>query len=418
MSPLGISATFPMVRFASAARRVAPIEGPSRFTLALESIGSGTGQLVEDPWVEPSTPGNLYEPDDILYGKLRPYLAKVWVADRAGNYVGDFIRITARSSFDSQFLKYVILTPSFISEASAGSVGSKMPRTEWDTLKQIQIPAPRLEQQQQIADYLDHETAEIDAFIGNQKQLRALISLRSQTLLETTIKHSSSDTLQLRRLKPTRQSGTSVNAGSRRASDGELGVLKTGAASKGYFDATENKAVTEDGEIARLTTPVVKDRVLVNRANTPDLVGTAVYVPDDYPELYLSDKLWIVDFDASNEFLALALSTRCYREQVSQFVVGASSSMQNLSYGDFLSIRVPVPSRESQNQVVAALRSSIRATRVLGTEISKAIDLARERRAALITAAVTGQIDVTAKNKPAAEQLEDDIAQGLHREHA
>ncbi len=49
---------------------------------------------------------------------------------------------------------------------------------------------------------------------------------------------------------------------------------------------------------------------------------------------------------------------------------------------------------------------------------NRVIDLARERRAALITAAVTGQIDVTAKNKPAAEQLEDDVAQGLHREYA
>lgn len=51
------------------------------------------------------------------------------------------------------------------------------------------------------------------------------------------------------------------------------------------------------------------------------------------------------------------------------------------------------------------------------SDIRSAIALARERRAALITAAVTGQIDVTAKNKPAAEQLEDNIAQGLHREN-
>nr|WP_238400123.1 restriction endonuclease subunit S [Kocuria indica] len=54
----------------------------------------------------------------------------------------------------------------------------------------------------------------------------------------------------------------------------------------------------------------------------------------------------------------------------------------------------------------------------LVTEIETLIQLALERRAALITAVVTGQIDVTAKHKPAAEQLEDDVAQGLHREYA
>ena len=50
-------------------------------------------------------------------------------------------------------------------------------------------------------------------------------------------------------------------------------------------------------------------------------------------------------------------------------------------------------------------------------QVEQALSFAQERRAALITAAVTGQIDVTARNKPAAEQLEDDIAQGLHREN-
>lgn len=45
----------------------------------------------------------------------------------------------------------------------------------------------------------------------------------------------------------------------------------------------------------------------------------------------------------------------------------------------------------------------------LSTDLTRAITLATERRAALITAAVTGQIDVTAKHRPAAEQLEDDI---------
>ena len=45
----------------------------------------------------------------------------------------------------------------------------------------------------------------------------------------------------------------------------------------------------------------------------------------------------------------------------------------------------------------------------LADDIDRAIALAKERRAALITAAVTGQIDVTAKRRPAAEQLEDDI---------
>lgn len=358
--------------------------------------------------------------DDVVVVEGGSIGRSAWISeDMAGVYFQNSInRVRPKIFADGRYLKYAIESRRASGFFEAITNQATIRHLTADKLANTPVPYLNQERQRKIADYLDHETTEIDAFIAAHEQLQELTSLRLETTIEAAITLSSPDFLQLRRLKPLRQSGTSVNAESRPAFSGELGVLKTGAASKGYFDPAENKAVTEDQEVARLSTPVVKDRVLVNRANTPDLVGTAVYVPEDYPELYLSDKLWIVDFDASNQFLALALSTRSYREQVSQFVVGASSSMQNLSYGDFLSIRVPVPSVEQQNQVVVALQSSIRATRALGTEITTAIHLARERRAALITAAVTGQIDVTARNKPAAEQLEDDIAQGLHREYA
>lgn len=90
--------------------------------------------------------------------------------------------------------------------------------------------------------------------------------------------------------------------------------------------------------------------------------------------------------------------------------------MQNLSYEDFLRIEIPMPPVLEQEKMAGMALSQIHKMRSLRQDIDKAIAIARVRRAALITAAVTGQIDVTAKNKPAAEQLDDDIAQGLHKE--
>ena len=70
-----------------------------------------------------------------------------------------------------------------------------------------------------------------------------------------------------------------------------------------------------------------------------------------------------------------------------------------------------------QRELIQHVEKIDRRSEGLVQDLDKAINFARERRAALITAAVTGQIDVTARNKPAAEQLEDDIAQGFHREN-
>jgi len=264
-------------------------------------------------------------------------------------------------------------------------------------------------QQRAIADYLDHETAEIDALIGDLATLAALNRERHDTHLERQILASSDRLMQLRRLSPVKESGTSVNGAPWPAEPGCPGVLKTGAASQREYRPWENKAVLDEQEISRLSTPVRSDRVLVNRANTPTNVGAAAYIKDATPNLYLSDKLWSIDFGAENEYVALALRTRMYQEQASQFAVGTSLSMQNLPYESFLNIRIPVPAISVQRTIcdlAAAAEASFNSST---QEITRAIALAKERRAALITAAVTGQIDVTAKNRPAAEQLEDDI---------
>lgn len=88
-----------------------------------------------------------------------------------------------------------------------------------------------------------------------------------------------------------------------------------------------------------------------------------------------------------------------------------------VSVWDLKRIPVHIPPLDEQNVIVSRLVDASMTTEERLEDARLAVALARERRAALITAAVTGQIDVTARHKPAAEQLEDDIAQGLHREN-
>ncbi|MCT1431025.1 hypothetical protein M3G50_09730, partial [Brachybacterium muris] len=281
--------------------------------------------------------------------------------------------------------------------------------TRYQAMKTIRIPVPNTQTQRAIADYLDHETAEIDAFIKSLSTLGELNRERRDAHLEQQVLANSDYIVQLRRLSPTKESGTSVNGAPWPAEPGTPGVLKTGAVSQREYRPWENKAVLDDHEVARLTAPVRSDRVLVNRANTPANVGAAAYIREETPGLYLSDKLWSVDFDAENEYMALALRTRLYQDQASQLAVGTSLSMQNLPYEAFLNIRVPVPPLSTQRAICQAAATAEASFQKSTQEITRAITLAKERRAALITAAVTGQIDVTATHRPAAEQLEDDI---------
>lgn len=333
---------YPYTRLANAVIKVAPEESKSDFKIALESVLPGEGRLSDNPVVESDTPGNKFEPGDILFGKLRPYLAKVWVADRPGSFIGDFLRFTPKPGWDSRFLGYVLRSPEFIDRASAEAYGSKMPRIEWERIKNYQIPAPLLVEQKRIADKLDRELAEIDELIADVVKLQKLIEEREIAELEKNLIENATEFVELRRLKPKCISGTSVNAAPWQAGDSEFGVLKTGVVSKGYFDPSQNKAVIEESEISRLSVPVKANTIIVNRANSPELVGSAAFVEKGYPNLFLSDKLWQIDFeDANNEYMAVVMQTRFFKEQIRQRCVGASSSMQNLSYQDFLTIKVP-----------------------------------------------------------------------------
>lgn len=173
---------YPYTRLANAVVKVSPEESESDFRIALESVISGEGRLSDNPVVESDTPGNKFEPGDILFGKLRPYLAKVWVADRPGSFIGDFLRFTPKPGWDSRYLGYILRSPEFIDRASAEAYGSKMPRIEWERLKNYRIPAPPLVEQKRIVDELDRELAEIDEFIADQQRLQDLLQERLVSL--------------------------------------------------------------------------------------------------------------------------------------------------------------------------------------------------------------------------------------------
>jgi len=283
------------------------------------------------------------------------------------------------------------------------------------TFSRLQVPLPPLAEQSAIADFLDRETAKIDALIGKQEQLIA--TLREDRIATIThavtkgldpnaeMKDSGVEWLgeipahwEASRLKfvvKSVDSGTSVNAGDWTPSADEIGVLKTSCVSTGRFNAAGSKTVVDPEEIGRVTCPVRGGSLIVNRANTPQLVGSTGYAEVDYPNLYLSDKLWQVRFrSASAKFIHLWSQTEAYRSQIAAKCVGASSSMQNLSMGDFRDIAFGLPPMPEQQLIVEHLDTHCAKLDALIAKSELMIGVLREYRSALITDAVTGKIDV------------------------
>ncbi|WP_371039454.1 hypothetical protein [Rhodosalinus sp. FB01] len=100
------------------------------FAVGLEHVESWSGRVF-DIESEYSGEGISFQSGDVLFGKLRPYLAKVALADRHGGAVGDFHVLRPTSQIEGRFLQLQMLTPWFISIVYGSTYGAKMPRASW-----------------------------------------------------------------------------------------------------------------------------------------------------------------------------------------------------------------------------------------------------------------------------------------------
>lgn len=128
--------------------------------IGLENIESWTGKYTESS-LHPEGMCNIFTKGDILFSKLRPYLAKCILARFDGLCSTEFLILSSYKQCNT-FFKYLLLSPHIIDKINAATYGTKMPRANWEIIGSIKTPIPPLTEQQRIADYLDAKCAHID----------------------------------------------------------------------------------------------------------------------------------------------------------------------------------------------------------------------------------------------------------------
>lgn len=156
---------------------------PAEFQVSLEDMLPHQGRLIDGALSRYEAKGTPFAKKDVLFGKLRPYLAKYWLADRAGTAGGDIHVYRPAESIDPRFLSYLVGSRPFVRYAEAASKGVKMPRVEWMGLREYVTYRPHRVEQQRIADYLDRETAEIDAMIRKLNELAETLKIRRSAVI-------------------------------------------------------------------------------------------------------------------------------------------------------------------------------------------------------------------------------------------
>ena len=184
--------------------------------------------------------------------------------------------------------------------------------------------------------------------------------------------------------------GYSASGEDRPARNGEKGVLKVSAVSYEVFQPFENKRVPPSNQDDLKTSPRKGDLV-ISRSNTPELVGSCVYVPDDFPNLYLPDTLWRIrvkeDAPIRPRYLAYVLSTDTIRARIRAIATGTSRSMKKIAMRTFRRLKVPIPSLEEQRRIARILATCDRAIQ----QVDALIEQKRERLRGLRQRLLTGE---------------------------
>lgn len=388
-----------------------PPEAGDRF-IGLENVSSWTGRYLEPGEVaKPEGISNRYYPDCVLFGKLRPYLAKSLRVTDQGICSSEFLVLRSRKVV-SRFLQYFTLTDGFVRHVDSSTYGAKMPRASWEFIGSIPTPVPSPQEQKNVVDFLDHETAKIDRLIAKQERLIELLKEKRQAVIshavtkglnpDAPMKDSGVEWLgevpvhwEVSRLKFVVQESVAGPYGS--------SLTKSMYTNQGYRVYGQQQVIPDDfsigdyyisdekfAEMSRYQ--VYPGDVLVSVMGT---IGRAAVVPDDVEPGIINPRLVrykpLVTRILPRYMQRLILSNVC---QAQLSLAAQGSTMEGLNMRVLGELPFPLPSLEEQGQILGFVAKK---TRLLDRTVSStenAVSLLKEHRIALISAAVTGKIDV------------------------
>ncbi len=158
---------------------------PGEVYIALEHVESWTGRIsLPDDEVSFDSQVKRFQPNDVLFGKLRPYLAKVTRPQISGVCVGEFLVLRVESNeITAEFLEHKLRSNQIISLISGSTFGAKMPRADWTFIGNIKFPYPPVKEQQEIVAHIHEKSAEIDqAITRTQREIELIREYRTRLI--------------------------------------------------------------------------------------------------------------------------------------------------------------------------------------------------------------------------------------------
>ena len=376
---------------------------------------------------------------DPLYGEIESnsYIVEdkqpliIWDGSNAGEFVSGVNGILSSTmaasrlltrSINSKYYWYVCKT--IEPEMRKHSNGMGIPHVNGMELRNINLLQPPMEEQQTIANYLDISTAKIDTLIEKQTKLIELLKEKRQAVISTAVTRGLDNTVamkdsgvewlgeipehwrlpQIARILLLMEQGRSPECDNNVADLDVWGVLKTSCVNNAIYNSEANK--TLPSSIQPFTQYEVKEEdILMSRASgSINLIGSVAYVYETRSKILLSDKIFrlYVDKSVNKIFFTYLMGSEYMRTNIKMAISGGEGMANNIAKSSITKFKMALPSIDEQHLIVKYIDDKISKIDKLIGKSTKAIELLKEKRTALISSAVTGKIDVRELNRKSA----------------
>lgn len=285
----------------------------------------------------------------LLYGKLRPYLAKIARPDFTGICSTDILPVLPGPNLSRDFLFYYLRQPVMIDLANSLATGANLPRLSPRALAEFKIPLPPLPEQRRIAEVLDRA----EALRAKRRAALAQLDTLTQAIFLDMFGDPATNPKRwpLVRLTEVLTDAKPGFACGEDPPDGVFQFRMNNVTTEGHLDYSKKRRVPRDTKNLKAFLVLPGD-VLFNATNSPDLVGKSAYFPGyDEPAVFSnhflrlrprSDKL---DGRSLAQWLALQFRRRVFQNMCKQWVNQATVARDLL-----LKLHIAVPPLEFQYQ--------------------------------------------------------------------
>ena len=399
--------------------------------VALEHVESWTGRLRHaGPDVSFDSQVKYFRSGDILFGKLRPYLAKVTKPASDGVCVGEFLVLRPRhSNTTAPYMEQLLRSKPIIDAVNSSTFGAKMPRADWQFMGGMTVVHPPLPEQAAIVRFLDPAERRIRRYIRAKQKLITLLEEQKQAIIHQAVtgqidvrtgqtypayKTSGVEWLgdvpenwEKRRLKSISRIRYGLGQPPRELSDG-LPLIRATNVDHGRI--VEKDLVYVDA----LDVPKSRDAFLSKKeiivVRSGAYTADSAIIPEAYEGAVAGYDMIVTVSGAQPEFIAIALLSNYVRDD--QLIISSTRSAQPHINAEELGTAVLLlPPLDEQAAIVRYLDKATADIDIATDRARRQIDLLKEYHTRLIADVVTGKLDVreAATGLPEVDLLADEF---------